>query len=374
MLGQLRSTPVGRWAASLVAVGLLLSIAVPPLSAQNTAPQDGSPLSVGIYESPPFVMFDDSGAPEGLALDLWTLLADDLGLETEFIPFDTIREMTDAVVAEEIDVAVTNLTITEDRILRMDLTQPWFNAGLRIMTYGDGATGWRAFVNGMSDAGHLEAYAWLAFVILLGTLAFTIFDRAFDKEFHPRWRDGIAHSFHTVMTIATAGKMPSRKNLFGWIGRIGQAFWLIFGLAVVAYVTSSITSVMTTLAITEEINGPEDLPGARIGVFDGSTAQQFGELRGYDLRPYAGIESAVADLVNGDLDAIVADAPVLEYFAIQNEDLALNVVGPMFEPDRYGFALPQGSALTAPLTAGLLRFWEDGTIRGLDTDYFGHEW
>ncbi len=354
-------------------LGLLLAAQL--VSAPARAQEDATTAAtIGIYESPPFVMFNSDGAPEGLAIDLWSLLAEDLGLETNFVPFDTLRDLTDAVVAEEIDVAVTNLTITEDRIRRMDFTQPWFNAGLRIMTHGDGATGWRAFINGMADAGHLRAYAWLAFAMLVATLAFTIFDRRFDKDFHPRWRDGIAHSFHTVMQVATSGRMPTRKNLFGWIGRIGQALWLVFGLAVVAYVTSSVTSVMTTLAITDSINGPDDLPGARIGVFEGSIAQDFGEIRGYDLRTYPGIAAAAQDLVSGEIDAVVADAPVLEYYAIQNPDLVLNVVGPMFEPDRYGFAVPQDSTLTDELTVRLLRFWEDGTIRGLDTDYFGHEW
>ncbi len=88
---------------------------------------------------------------------------------------------------------------------------------------------------------------WLTFIILLGTIGFTLFDRRFDKDFHPRWMDGIAHSFHTVMQIAVSGLLSSRKNLFGWIARIKQPLGLIVGLRVVAYITSLVTSVMATL-------------------------------------------------------------------------------------------------------------------------------
>ena len=40
-----------------------------------------------------------------------------------------------------------------------------------------------------------------------------------------------------------------------------------------AYVTSSVTSVMTTLSLTNQINSVADLPGKSIGVFAGSVAE-----------------------------------------------------------------------------------------------------
>lgn len=72
----------------------------------------------------------------------------------------------------------------------------------------------------------------------------TLFGRRFDPDFPKRWRDGTAESFYQVMCMATSGK-SSHKNLFGWIGRIWQALWMAVGVAIIAYVTSSIESVMT---------------------------------------------------------------------------------------------------------------------------------
>jgi len=367
---------LGPWAGALgmllvpLAFALCLVLTCEPAGAQ----QAGSRLTVGLYESPPFVMFDEAGTPSGLSLDLWSHVATDLGVEADFVTYETLRELTSAVERGEIDVAVTNLTITEERHRRMDFTQPWFDAGLRVMVAGEGASGWRAVLEGLSDAGHLRAYGWLGVVILLGTLGFTVFDRAFDRGFPPRWRDGIAESFFTVMQITVSGRTPSRKNLFGWLGRIGQALWLVVGLAVVAYVTSSVTSVMTTLAITNTINGPDDLPGKRVGVLEGSIAEEFGQIRSYELAVYPGIAVAAQDLAGGRIDALVADAPVLEYFAQVNPGLNLDVVGPIFEPDKYGFALPTDNERTDAVSVSILGLWEDGTIRALDTDYFGHEW
>src|SRR5690606_14012337 len=127
------------------------------------------------------------------------------------------------------------------------------------------------------DAGLLTAYAWLVLVIIVATIGITFFDRYFDKGFPRRWREGLAESFYTVMSVVTSGKSPARKNLFGWMGRIWQALWLVTGIAVLAYVTSSVTSVMTTLQLTDRINSIADLPGTTVGVAQGSTADEFAE-------------------------------------------------------------------------------------------------
>lgn len=73
-------------------------------------------------------------------------------------------------------------------------------------------------ISGLSDAGFLKAYAWIASIIVAATVFLTFFDRRFDTSFE---------SFYTVMSVATSGKPPSRKNLFGWVGRIWQGLWLV---------------------------------------------------------------------------------------------------------------------------------------------------
>ena len=154
---------------------------------------------------------------------------------------DTFRELVDATAAGDIDVAATNLAVTRDRAERIDFTHPWFDAGLKIMVSESRGTSFRDVVAGLRESGHLRAYAWIAFVILLATQLVTLFDRYFDKNFPHRWRDGLAESFYTVMSATISGRPPARKNLFGWIGRIWQGLWLACGVAVLAYLTSSET-------------------------------------------------------------------------------------------------------------------------------------
>ena len=226
----------------------LLSLIGHPVAAQEQPSAEPQALKVGLYLSPPFVMEDDRFT--GMAVELWEQLASKLGLQAEYQVLPTFRELVQATADGHLDVAVTNLTITQNRAQRIDFTHPWFDAGLRIMVNEEHGSGFWDIMTGLKDSGHLRAYGWLSLVILAATVLLTLFDRHFDKNFPRRWRDGIAESFYTVMLISSSGRPTARKNLFGWVGRIWQALWLICGIALLAYVTSSVTSVMTTLSLT----------------------------------------------------------------------------------------------------------------------------
>lgn len=334
----------------------------------------GSVVKVGLYESSPFVMLGSAGNPEGMAIELWEKLAKRLEITSDYSVYPSMTELRKATQSGEVSVAVTNMTVTYDRAKSVDFTQPWFDGGMRILTNDTADTGLVAVFRGLSSAGHLKAYGWLAIVVIVSTLGLTFFDRRFDKDFPSRWRDGLANSFHNVMSVVTSGKIPSRKNLFGWVGRIWSAIWLVCGIGVLAYVTSTVTSVMTTLAITGTITGPGDLPGRTIGVFEGTVEEEFAESMGLDKRSYPGVEAAVNALDDGTITAIVGDAPVLEYYVKMNPDRGLDVVGPIFEPDKYAFALEHSSPLRKPITVQLLALKKDGTIAQLKSDYFGEAW
>jgi ABC-type amino acid transport substrate-binding protein len=328
-------------------------------------------INVGVYVSPPFVVAHNNNY-DGMAIDLWEVVAGNLDLATRYVAFPTFRELVDATRTGEIDAAVTNLTITHDRAETISFTQPWYDAGLRILVPDEGSTGFWSVVSGLNDAGHLRAYGWLLAVIVAATIGFTLFDRKFDPNFPKRWREGIAESFHHVISIATAGKAGARKNLFGWIGRLWQAIWLVVGVGVIAYVTSSVTSVMTAVTIERGIHSLTDLPGKTVGVFTGSVAEDHVTELGIASRSYPDIDAAAGAMKAGNIDAIVGDAPILEHFAHNKPQENVAVVGSIFHPDKYGFAFPHDSDLTRPVTLQLLELIEDGTVEKLRSEYFGN--
>ncbi|MFU0505817.1 transporter substrate-binding domain-containing protein [Pseudaminobacter sp. NGMCC 1.201702] len=337
-------------------------------SAQEVMPAKQQ-VTVGVYISPPFVIRQGERY-SGMAIDLWEEIAAKLNLTSEYREFRNYSELVGAVASGAVQAAVTNLSITETRANIVDFTHPWFDAGLRIMVHTEAGTTLNDIFGNLGDAGHLQVYAWIAFVILAATVLLTLFDRTFDRDFPKRWRDGLAESFYHVMSVATSGK-ASRKNLFGWAGRIWQGLWMICGVAVIAYITSSVTSVMTAAQVANQINSVADLPGKLVGVHAGSVSEEFMKASFANTRPFDRIEDAANALINDEISAIVGDNPVLEYFAHTHSEMPLDIVGNVFQPDKYGFAFTAGSALTKRASVAIIAAHESGKIEELRTKYFG---
>lgn len=379
--------PLARYSSKAASIlpALLLSIAPavaqtteapasPETQEQSDATQPSGPsesVTVGLYMSPPFVMEED-GKFTGMAFELWEDHAAALNLESNYVVASSLRDLVDSTAAGAFDVAVTNLTITQARAERLDFSQPWFDAGLQIMTNEGRSAGFRGIIAGLQKSGYLRTYGLIALAICLTTLLITLFYRRFDPDFPREWPDSLAEGFYSVMSLTTTGK-AGRKNLLGWVGRIWQALWLVCGVAVFAYVTSTVTSVMTTLALTDQINSLEDLPGRTVAVRGGSIAEEFVQNSGLQFRAYSNIDEAAEALQTDRVDAMIGDGPVLEYYVFTHPDLTLQVVGEVFEPDKYGFAVPLNSKLTKNLNIEVIGKHEEGRVEELHEKYFGED-
>src|SRR5690606_23879070 len=121
------------------------------------------------------------------------------------------------------------------------------------------------------------------------------------------------------------------------------------------------------------INNVADLPGRPVGVQLGSVSEDYAREAGLNIRPFEHMELAVEALMEGQIDAIIDDAPVLEYYAHNNPQKPVDVVGPIFAPDKYAFGLPLRSDLTRQLSVELIGAHESGLIEDIRTRYFGND-
>lgn len=355
-----------RW---LLAGLLCLTLSHPAWAApaSSASPQT---LAVGVFESPPFVM-GTRDRPTGLAIDLWEEIAARERIVYQYHTYTSMRALIDAVQAGQVGLAVTSLTINEQRAQRMDFSQPWFEGGMRLLVRRQHRAGMAALLEGLRDAGYLRVYGWIALAILLLTVLLTLFDRHFDPQFPRRWRDGLAESFYAAVKIATSGQAPGRVNRLGWPGRVWQGVWILPAIVIVAFVTSSITSVLTTQSLHHQINSLQDVKDQTVGVLAGTVEEDHGRALGLALRSYDDLGQASAALVAGEVQAVMADAPMLEYYAHTHPEIPVKVVGRLFNRDRYGFALPLGSPLTRAVTLNVLRAIETGRVEQLRLLYFG---
>lgn len=343
------------------------------VKSQVDAPENNPRIvNVGVYISPPFVIQNDNKL-SGMAIDLWEHIAKQLNITSKYVIYEDFHDLVVATNDKTVTVAVSNLTITKARAHLVDFTQPWYDAGLKIMINGNKSNNSSNIINGLRDAGHLNSYLFLFGVIILLTILITIFDRKFDQEFSKNWFEGLSESFYQVMLMFTSGSL-NRKNLFGWIGRIFSGIWLAVGILVVAYVTSSITSVMTTLSISNQINELSDLKDKKVAVLKGSETETYVRNLGFSYQSFTDLNKMILSIENNKVDAIIGDAPVLEYYEFTNQNKSVKVVGNLFKPEKYGFGLSLDSDLKKNITLEILKAHESGLISKLKLDYFGENY
>jgi ABC-type amino acid transport/signal transduction systems, periplasmic component/domain len=325
-------------------------------------------IKTGVYISPPFTMKDSAGYYYGMAIDLWELLEDEMNFVTDYIEYPSWHEMMEAVVTGEIDAAVSNISVTYERAKNIKFSFPWFDSGLRIMVL---QTGKGSIWQELKRNGHLQAYLIIIIIILSLSITMTWIYRKREPKFPKTWADGLAESLYRLVLALKTG-VVNNKN-YSWVGKILAVIWMLSGVGLVAYVTSGITSSMTTIALTHDIHSLSDLPGKRVGVLSAGIAEEYMQNRGIPTIGYETIETATQALINNEIDAIVEDAPVLEYWAFTNPQQKVKVVGTIFHPDKYAFAANNKYSIQMDLlSVKLIKLLEQEKVNALKNNYFGN--
>jgi polar amino acid transport system substrate-binding protein len=111
------------------------------------------------------------------------------------------------------------------------------------------------------------------------------------------------------------------------------------------------------------LTGWEKLPGQTVGVQRGTPgALEVQKLAGAQVKTYPALDLAFEDLINGQIDAVVADQPqALSYVNIRANNLKL--AGAEFAREDYGIAVcAQRPDLAKTINRGLAAVKADGTL------------
>jgi polar amino acid transport system substrate-binding protein len=355
--------------ASLIAALLLPTLVPCAASTPASSPAPQVPLKVGVYVHEPFVLATGQGY-RGFSMDLWREIAGDLGRGSDVTPYPSIPDLLEAVSSGKVDVGVSGIFVTEERLKLVDFSQPFLQGGLQVMVHEKRGSSFMKIWNGLRESGHLKIFGLGICVILVATLLLTLAERQWNAEFHPDWSNGLAESFYHVMSIMMTGK-STHKGIPGPWGRVLAAVWIAFGVGVVAYITSSVTSIMTVNSLEGIIKGPQNLPGHKVGVIPGTVGAQYCNDQHLDTTPFKSLPDAVNALVGRQIEAIVLDAITLQWYDNSHPELPITEVGPIFEKKSYAFALPIGSPLRHDINKSILKQNESGFLETLRKNYFG---
>jgi polar amino acid transport system substrate-binding protein len=332
--------------------GLLVALVCSAPAAAQSPPAPRT-LVVGTKEAPPFAIKGADGSWSGISIELWRQVAEELGYTYELRESD-LAGLLQGVSSGDFDVGVAALTITPDREASLDFTHPFHVSGLGIAARrGQGGT-WIGVLRPFLSTAFLRVVLGLSGLLFLVALLVWLFERRLNAEQFggSAWR-GIGSGFWwSAVTMTTVGYGDKSPRSMG--GRIVALVWMFTALIVISSFTAAITASLTITRLAGPVAGPDDLSRVRVGSVSASTSASYLDWRQLPYAAFPSAGEALQALADGQVDAVVYDAPILRYDVRQRFSSQLVVLPGTFERQYYGFAVPAGSPLREAVNRDLL--------------------
>ncbi|HEY2922220.1 MAG TPA: transporter substrate-binding domain-containing protein [Candidatus Binatia bacterium] len=328
-------------------------------------------LRVATRQIRPFV-FEENGRLTGFSVELWQEIAKQINVQSEFLLKPTVKELLASISAGEAALGIAAISITAERELQWDFSQPMFDSGLQILVPAQGSREGvgDALLTGLFSSAVLPIIGAVLLIILIPAHLVWFFERRnptgmlTNRAYFP----GIFEAcWWAASTLATQADQMPRAAL----ARVVAVIWMFASVVFIAYFTAAVTSSLTVQQLRGDINGPEDLPGKRIASVKGSTSVEYLRQHNVDVMEFTNVEEGYQALHNGEADAMVYDAPVLLYYASHQGKGEVQTVGSIFRKENYGIAFPPNSRYRKPVNEALLKLKENGTYEKLYSKWFG---
>jgi len=357
----LRETRV-RLAVGLIAMGQGFVALLP-----GAAVEPARPLRVATTPKPPFVL-PETNPLSGFSIDLWNEVARRMQVQFDW-KIVAYGDLISTVERGEVDVAISAITMTPERERTVDFSFPYFDSGLRIMVRADEKGRLIDMLRSFPWRSTVELFAAaLAILFVLANIVWLV-ERRHNAKYRKGYRRALGEGLWGSTLIIATGEYGDSESS-GVAKRITVGTMWLLGVVLVAVFTASVTSSQTVARLRSDIRGPEDLPGKTVGTVPGSIAAAYLTKQGISFIPITSPDEGFSLLSKGTVQAIVYDAPSLQYWAARHGDTGLQVVGPIFRPEKYGIAVAEGSPLRKPINEALLQIFEDGTYEQLYRKWF----
>lgn len=344
---------------SIASINAIARPPAAPASPASTAPATADiagetprTLVVAVKVAPPFVI-ERAGGYSGLAIDVWDDIATERGWKFRYENYD-LQGLLDAVENGQVDVGIGAITATSQREEIMDFSHPITSSGIGVAAPRQQSAGWLAVARSFFSLAFLKVVGALILLLLAVGVLTWLFERKHNAEqFGGKPTHGIGSGFWwAAVTMTTVGYGDKAPITLG--GRLLGLLWMFAALIVASVFTASITSALTVGQLTARIQGVDDLAGIRIGTMAGTTSAQWLAGAHLDSREMPDLDAALRALAAGESDAVVYDAPILQWTINQRYRNRLEVLPFTLERQDYAYALPTGSPLREPLNASLL--------------------
>ena len=347
-------------------IGCLPAIAAPAHAAPRT-------VTVATHDLEPFVI-TRGDVKTGFTIDILEEIAKHADWTLDYVSVGNVAEQLKAVADGRTDAAATAITITADRTVEFDFSQPILNAGMQIMVPAGNTErttpGLKDFLKLLfSKTMLIWLVAALTLAVVPSHIVWLMERRHSNSMVSKSYFPGIFQSFAwgLGMLAGQAEEFPRH-----WITKALGVLWAFVGIIFVAYYTATLTANLTVEQLDSQVSSPADLVGKKVCTVDKTNPASFLTTLGIGFTGVATIDRCYAGIKDNMFDAVVFDAPVLAYHIANDGSDDAVLVGTIFENEDYGIVFPIGSDLRKQADAALLKIREDGDYDLIRTKWFGN--
>jgi ABC-type amino acid transport substrate-binding protein len=326
-------------------------------------PAEARPLRIGTKAVNPFITFQNTGV-YGFSADLWQQIAEMNRLQYTWVRYSDVPSLLKAVEQGEVDMAIAAITITSQRADKVNFSLPYYRTGLQIAVRREGRNPAEIALSYLFSLNTLMGLAVVLALALVSAHLVWLAEREHNSDMFPRkYKEGIREalwwSLVTATTVGYGDKYPTET-----LGRILAIAWMLGGVIVISSFTASVTSA----SIVSRIRSPQDLYGKAVGTIRGTTAEVFLLRYPVKIRSYKTLSMANQALRQGQIDAVIYDAPAIRLEVARHPEL--QVVGQLLGTQDYGIAFartsPGEASLQERVNVSLLKLQEQGSLEELE--------
>jgi ABC-type amino acid transport substrate-binding protein len=283
-----------------------------------------------------------------------------------------VQEQLAAVTDGRADAAIAGISMTAEREEQVDFSYPYFDAGLQVLASDSGDVSRINIVQSYTSVALMQIVLLGLVVCLVLAHVIWLLERRANPTFQRGYLRGVWEGLWWLASVISTGEFPAGSTGdYGPLRRFLTVGLWLFGVVFIAQFTAIVTADLTVDQMNDSVDGLQDLPGKQVVTVQGSTAASWTARNGLEAVELPRIEDAYDKLKSGDADAIIYDAPVLQYYSAHEGLGRVHVAGPMFHPEKYGIALRPDSPLRKPINREILLMFQDGAFDELYGWWFG---
>ena len=361
---------------SSLALGLIL-LASPALAlAQEQI------LRVGVVDGSQPCSYQEEKAWRGIAIDLWRLIAANERLPYTVSEWPSINEMLEATRDGKVDLAVSCINISPDRLARYRFSIPFQEDGQAVMTATNSFNYIQGLLKSVFSLTLLKLLA--AYFIVITLIAASLWKIEGYAIASTTRKISAARSFSKLFLsiFAGPGSDNAAKKVRG-IAIVGLVFLIrtVFVSLLVGYITVSAVRESPD-KLTGEVSHIKDLLGLRVGLRPGTVSELLiTELNAVSIGkkavivPLESISSAIELLESKRVDAILADQREIMYLRTHQSSKTLVTGVPIkrIRPESQSFAYSPGlqPEIISRINHSIVSFKRSGAVSSLNEIYLG---